>query len=563
MNLASLENAIPGIHIETDVKVPMRDGVKLAADIYRPESETTLPVLLMRQPYGRDIASTVVYAQPIWFAKQGYIVVIQDVRGRGDSEGEFYPFRNETQDGFDTIEWVSHLEGSNGKVGMYGFSYQASTQLYAALSGHPALKAIAPHMTAFDLYSGWFYRAGMLQLNTTLGWGNQMLRENVKRSGPGDLYKALEKSWANTNALTKAFPISEVQPLTDERGPTFVKDWLEHDEYDEYWEQFDLLKQLDKLDIPMFHLSGWYDYYHRGSIAGYEAMAATHKNQLLYVGPWVHIPWGDNLCGWNFGDSAKVDINAIMIRWFDRWLKGIDSDTPIEGVHYFSMGDNQWHHYSSLSADSVAEKTYYLGSQGNANSRFGDGFLSDDPEEEGTDTYNYDPEVPVLAPGGGFDGSLIWGPSDLRQSQSGNNLLVYTSQPLSSEMKIRGKPQLELLVSSSASNTLFVARLSAVQSSGSVRFLCLGVIQLNEGAIMGDGKTQITIELDMIAYTFSPDECIRLDISSSAFPLLARHPNGPLSANKLNGPEDFDRAVQIIHYDLAAPSTLKLCYVDS
>jgi len=188
--IALSKNSCVGVEIECGVVAGMRDGCRLVADIYRPAptlgSPGPWPVLLMRQPYGRDIASTVVYAHPTWYARRRFLVVIQDVRGRGDSDGAFYAFRNEIEDGYDAVRWAAALHGANGRVGMYGFSYQGSTQLLAALARPPELRALAPHMTAFDLYSGWFYRGGLLQLSTTLSWASQMLREDSRRVGGGD-----------------------------------------------------------------------------------------------------------------------------------------------------------------------------------------------------------------------------------------------------------------------------------------------------------------------------------------------------------------------------------------
>src|SRR5580658_3493862 len=168
-----------GVSLERGVRCRTSDGVHLVSDHYYPYGLGPNPTLLMRQPYGRDIASTVTYAHPVWFASHGYNVVIQDVRGRGDSEGDFYPFRHEARDGAETIRWLRARSESNGKVGMYGFSYQGLTQLLAAAEQPEGLVCIAPAMTACDLYSGWFYQGGALRLSSTLGWGLQMLKEDA------------------------------------------------------------------------------------------------------------------------------------------------------------------------------------------------------------------------------------------------------------------------------------------------------------------------------------------------------------------------------------------------
>ncbi|WP_144865413.1 CocE/NonD family hydrolase, partial [Hyella patelloides] len=160
-----------------------RDGVRLDAAIYRPDTQEELPILLMRQPYGKAIASTVVYAHPMWYAAQGYLVVIQDVRGRGTSEGEFKLFETEITDGIDTIDWVSQLPGSTGDIGMYGFSYQGMTQLYAAMGKSSRLKAISPAMVGYDLYSDWAYENGAFCLQANLGWAIQLAAETARLNG--------------------------------------------------------------------------------------------------------------------------------------------------------------------------------------------------------------------------------------------------------------------------------------------------------------------------------------------------------------------------------------------
>src|SRR5271168_2879187 len=186
-----------GVRLESGVRCRMSDGVELVSDHYYPAGSGAQPTILMRQPYGRDIASTVVYAHPVWFARHGYNVVIQDVRGRGDSEGDFYPFRNEARDGKETIAWLRTRPECNGRIGMYGFSYQGATQLLAAAEQPEGLVCIAPAMTAHDLYSGWFYHNGALRLASTLGWGLQMLKADARRLGNRVASERLEQAWAD------------------------------------------------------------------------------------------------------------------------------------------------------------------------------------------------------------------------------------------------------------------------------------------------------------------------------------------------------------------------------
>ncbi|HRE83834.1 MAG TPA: CocE/NonD family hydrolase [Opitutaceae bacterium] len=549
-----LGDAFDGIDFLPAQVAVMRDGVRLVADVYRPQGNGPWPVLLMRQPYGRDIASTVVYAHPTWWARQGFLVVIQDVRGRGDSEGEFYPFRFEKNDGHDTVAWAAALKGSNGRVGMYGFSYQASTQLLAALSQPPALKALAPHMTAFDLYSGWFYRDGILQLSTSLAWANQMLREDAKRRGAAS-YEALEESYLATGRLSTRFPIKDVAPLTADDLPTYAREWLQNSQPGGYWKEFDLLSRVEELKVPMFHLSGWYDLYLRGSVDGYEAMQRAHPDQFLLASPWIHLPWGNKIGTADLGPQAVPDVDRAMASWFHHYL---DHDRPVgpaplRGTRYFVLGKNQWRDGSAWPPPEAKESTWFLRSQGRANSRFGDGTLSTEGATGPDDLFNYDPEVPIQAPGGNLAGSASFGPHDLSAQQQGINMLVYTSPSLANETVIAGRPRVLLHFRSSAPSTHVVVRLSRVTTDGRAQFLTLGaaIARASEGQ-------EIEITLDPIAASFGAGEAIRLDIASSAFPLLIRHPNTDTDPCAVQSPAEFKRALQIVYHNAKQPSRLIL-----
>ncbi|EIP98579.1 putative hydrolase, CocE/NonD family [Opitutaceae bacterium TAV1] len=552
------ENAVSGVSFEGGALARMRDGVRLVADIYRPAPTPAAPgpwpVLLMRQPYGRDIASTVVYAHPVWFARRGFMVVVQDVRGRGDSEGEFYAFRQESEDGYDTVLWAAGLPGSNGRVGMYGFSYQASTQLLAALARPAPLRALAPHMTAFDLYSGWFYRDGLLQLSTTVGWAGQMLREDSRRlHSPAE--PALDENWLASGRLSHHLPVRDAPALTHPGLPSYGGDWLRHPAYDDYWREFDLLRRVGDLGLPMFHLSGWYDFYLRGSVDGYRAMAASHPHQFLLASPWVHIPWGPAVGGAHLGPAAEPVVDELLAAWFHHWLdhEKPSGPPPLAGCRYFLLGENAWRDAPAWPPPGSGPQSWFLAGGGRANSRFGDGRLSTDGPSGPDDLFTYDPEVPVLAPGGNVNGHATFGPHDLSTQQQGNNLLVYTSPPLAADLVVAGDPVCTLHVQSSAAETAFVARLSRVLPDGKAIFLTLGAarVRARDGA-------EVRIALDPVAVRFAAGERIRLDVASSAFPLLIRHPDTLTDPASVSRAGDFVRALQIVKHDSDHPSRLEL-----
>ncbi len=553
----TLGGAFAGLDFLPACRCTLRDGTVLVADVYRPHGDGPWPVLLMRQPYGRDIASTVVYAHPTWWARQGFIVVIQDVRGRGDSEGEFYPFRHEIEDGYDSVLWAAGLPGSNGRVGMYGFSYQGSTQLLAALAKPEPLKALAPHMTAFDLYSGWFYRDGLLQLSTTMGWANQMLRADAHRRKAASA-AALEASYLATGRFASEFPLRDAAPLTNADLPSYGADWLRNPSGDTYWPEFNLLTRVADLGLPMFHLSGWYDLYLRGSVDGYRAMAATHRHQFLLAAPWVHLPWGNLVGGADLGPVARPTVDEAMAAWFHYWLDQPEpaGPAPLTGARYFSLGENRWHDAPSWPPPAATETAWFLQSAGRANSRFGDGTLDATGPGGPEDLFNYDPEVPVTAPGGNLSGSAAFGPHDLAAQQQGLNLLVYTAAVRSTELAVAGAPACVLHVRSSAAETAFVARLSRVTRDGRAFFLTLGAARVS-GADAAEG-TCVRIQLDPIAFTLSPGESLRLDVASSAFPLLIRHPNTGRDPASITSPAEFRRALQVVYHDAQRPSRLLL-----
>jgi uncharacterized protein len=323
-----------------------RDGIRLDADVYYPQGKGPFPVLLMRQPYGRAIASTVVYAHPSWYAAQGYIVVIQDVRGRGSSEGTFGLFDHEIEDGYDTVAWAAALPQSNGRVGMYGFSYQGMTQLFAAVEQPPALKAIAPAMVAGDLYRDWAYEGGAFCLVANLSWALQLAAEGARRA-------ANLAAFAELNRAAKALPLQDDYPayprvLQNNPYDVFYQDWLTAPEGSDYWKQRSPLTYADRLaHIPMLHIGGWFDFLMRGTLNLYRAMVqAGGAPQHLIVGPWAHLPWGRHLGAMDYGSLAVGGIDRAQIKWFDHWLKGDHGGVPSQSpVQLFEIGSNQWHRF--------------------------------------------------------------------------------------------------------------------------------------------------------------------------------------------------------------------------
>jgi putative CocE/NonD family hydrolase len=564
MSEPSLVDCGNGVRLERGVRCRMSDGVELFSDHYYPPGEGPRATLLMRQPYGRAIASTVVYAHPIWFARHGYNVVIQDVRGRGDSGGEFYPFRSEGRDGAETISWLRTRPESNGRLGMYGFSYQGMTQLLAAAEQPEGLACIAPGMTAHDLYHGWFYHHGALRLALSLGWGLQMLKMDARRRRLRDASDRLEQAWANLPAQTSVLPFGDHPALRGEGLPQYVSDWFDHAQPCEYWTSLDLSQTLDQICIPALHISGWYDTHLKGSIDGFRALCERAGNdfarahQYLVAGPWQHIPWGDRIGAANFGQEALLDTDAILLRWFNHWLKDSGEFSSEPRIRHFVLGENSWRQADAWPAK--ANYKLYLHSAGRANSRKGDGALSTTAPaaDEPCDVFVYDPEVPVTAPGGPAAAS---GQFDQAALEMGNNLLVYTTAPLKDALQIFGTPRVSLYCATSAAHTDFTAKLVRVRPGGAAEFVCIGVARSSwlfaKAGYTADTVHHWEFDLEPTSCCFAAGDCIRLEVASSAFPLYDRNPGSEVASSRATS-WDWRLSTQIVHHSSKYPAALHL-----
>ncbi|MEA2541789.1 MAG: uncharacterized protein QOH35_3155 [Acidobacteriaceae bacterium] len=546
-----------GVRLERAVRSTMSDGIDLVSDHYYPAAPGPHPTLLMRQPYSRDIASTVVYAHPVWFAAHGYNVVIQDVRGRGDSEGDFYPFRSEGRDGAETIRWLRTRPESNGSVGMYGFSYQGMTQLLAAAEQPEGLVCIAPAQTAGDLYHGWFYRQGALRLASSLAWGLQMLKADARRCKLRDASDGLEKAWADLRSQPLVTPYGEHPQLRHEGLPTYVRDWIEHNVPGSYWSALDVSESLARIKIPALHLSGWFDTYLSGSVAGFLSTAVHAEHQYLVAGPWIHIPWGELVGEQNLGPEALLDTDSLLLRWFNHWLKDSGEFAREPRIRHFALGANRWYE-----ADAFPERSHslYLHSGGHAESRKGDGVLSSvvPDTDEPRDIFIYDPETPVLAPGGA---AALSGPFNQAQLELGNNLLVYTTAALTAPLHVFGSPRLILYAATSAGCSDFTGKLVRLRSNGQADFVCIGIARssylFRDSSYTADAIHCWQIDLEPTSCVFAAGDAIRLEVASSAFPLYDRNPSTPVKPWLMDS-WNWQRSTQMVLHDADHPSRLEL-----
>jgi putative CocE/NonD family hydrolase len=498
------------VKLET-ISLITSDGIRLDADVYRPQSQEKFPILLMRQPYGRKIASTVVYAHPIWYASQGYIVVIQDVRGRGTSTGEFRLFATEINDGIDTVNWLSQLSGSTGEIGMYGFSYQGMTQLYAALGKLPALKTICPSMVAYNLYSDWAYENNAFCLQANLGWAIQLAAETAK-------IKQDENAFQKLFLASRHLPVSGRIPanptIMQELAPdSFYHDWLLNPNFNEYWHKLSPQNFIENIDLPMLHIGGWFDPYLRGTLNLYQAMVnhSLHPQHLI-VGPWAHLPWGSQLGAKDYGKTASSMIDKLQIQWFDYFLKGKLTDIINQPpICLFEMGSNQWQYFASF--PNYSAKNYYLSSNGLAAINEDNGKLQESLDFNHTtseDILVHDPWRPVPSLGG--HASIPSGSFERSTLDSRTDILTYTSPPLTEDLHIVGNITLEVYCTADAVSFDICAVLSEVNPDGRVYNFTQGYKRVKEQDL------PIKIPLQSTCIKIPQGNCLRLSLSAACFP---------------------------------------------
>lgn len=551
------------VDVERDVPCRMRDGTVLYADVYRPRGPGPWPVLLLRHPYDKTQAETYTYAHPVFFARYGYMVVVQDCRGRWRSEGEWQPYRHERQDGADTVAWAAGLPGCDGQVAMYGFSYGGTTQLAAALARPPGLRAIMPGNTCPDFYDGWTYRGGALHYAFILSWSLFLAQDTAWRRGD---YQRLERLGAALRGLSEtAWSPPLQQPLCGD----YYREWLEHDSYDDYWQQLSLRPHLDRVEVPGLHIGGWYDIFIEGTLEIFTRLQERRGDHKLVVGPWYHSPWHQRLGALDFGDDARCCTDALMVRWLDRHLKGlpdpIDEEKP---VAFFMMGDNRWRFEDRWPPPGYPVAPWYLSSGGRANSLNGNGRLQRTPaQDEVPDVFTYDPRNPVLSLGGHsccIEGLCPMGPQDQRPQEARNDVLVYTSDPLERDLEVVGPVRLHLQAASTAPDTDFVAKLIDVYPDGRAINLLEGVLRarfrdsLENPSLLEPGRVYgFDILLGSTACVLAAGHRLRVEVTSSLFPTFDRHPGSarrPVEA----GPQDWFVATQTVFHDASRPSRLLL-----
>ena len=532
--------------IQKDLSVPMRDGVLLATDVYRPAGDGRFPVVMMRLPYNKEEPLLLSLAGDVLrIAKAGYAVVLQDCRGTWRAEGKFSPYFQEAQDGADAIAWAAAQEWSNGVVGMMGASYCGATQWLAATESPPALRAMAPFTTADHYYEKWTYQGGAFQLGFILQWACAAfaVADGVRRlmSGEGDL-AGVGVAIAAADTVPARYwhtPLAEL-PALNGLG-SYVDDWLAHPVYDDYWKAIAPCEHYDRIIVPALNFGGWFDLFLSGTLANYLAMK-SRSQQRLVIGPWVHAYNGGVYAERNFGLMAHdsvADITAEQIRWFDHHLKGEANGVPGDKpVKIFVMGPNIWREEDDWPLPDTDWQRWHLHSNGCAGTMDNAGTLSRiEPGMEAPDSYLYDPRNPVPTCGGatflpGLFVAANAGPRDRQALEQRSDVLCYTSEVLAEDLEVTGPVRLVLYVRSNCVDTDFTATLVDVHPDGRAFILTDGILRaryresLADPMLMTPGEVyQLGIDLVATSNVFFKGHQIRLEVSSSNFPRFDRNTN--------------------------------------
>ena len=561
------------IVIEHDVPLKMRDGITLYADIYRPKSSDKFPVILMRTPYDKSVGWAV---SPVFkIVPRGYVVIIQDVRGRYTSEGEWYPFKHEQADGFDTVEWAATLPYSDGKVGMMGGSYVGATQMLAAIAQPPHLAGIAPNVTASNYHENWTYQGGAFEQWFDQNWTSQLAQNTLQRL-----------IGENTNALvgTSTLPLANYPvfnfgqlpadaQLTAAIAPYYL-DWLSHPDYDDYWKQWSIEEHFSSIAVPMLQVGGWYDIFNGGTLRNYMgakahgASEAARTKQHLLIEIGGHAGFGRRIGDVDFGPHATENAYTdVILDWYDFLFKDIRNQFATDQpVKLFMMGVNEYRQEDDWPPPQAQATKYFLRSGGKANSLRGDGSLAASaPKSEPSDSYVYNPANPAPTVGGPLccDAKHMEpGPRDQRSVENRDDVLVYSTAPLARDLEVTGPVTADLFVKSSAVDTDFTAKLVDVGPDGFAQNLTEGILRMRYRAspqhatLINPGQIyEISIDLWATSNAFLRGHSLRLEISSSNFPRFDRNLN---TGEEIKFARTFVAATNTILHDAQHPSALVL-----
>jgi putative CocE/NonD family hydrolase len=567
------------VQIETNVGVPMRDGIKLLTNIYRPKVDAKFPVIVIRTPYKKEMSEL----EASFYARRGYAVAVQNCRGRFGSPGTWEPFVNEPKDGYDAIEWVAGQPWSTGKVGMIGGSYVGWVQWWAASQNPPHLVTIIPNVSPPDPFYNIPYEYGVFFLEAAIWWAEVLEKEATADISGAAMSKIGEKKYQK---LLRALPVIDLDRSLLGKENAYWRKWISHPSNDDYWDQANFLDRLKDVRIPVFHQSGWFDGDGIGSKLNYLRMASYgHPNQKLVLGPWGHTAEAQRRHGdRDFGPEAIIDMQRAYLRWFDYWLKGIDNGVSKEPlVSIFAMGSNHWLHGSTYPLPETRFEKWYLAGGGQANTSKGDGRLASELPADAapTDRYTYDPGDPTPSPEDyeepeeAPDKSKVKSTEEKKKAaeayhaevtQRRRDILVYTSEPFTKPFTFAGPLSAVLYASSSARDTDWFMRLIEVDKKGKLFQLAEGKIRARFRRSMKEPEPlepekvyEYKLDLWQTGITIPAGHRLRVEVASASFPIFSRN----LNTGGHNETEtEYVKAEQKIYHSKEYPSHVLLPVIE-
>ncbi len=556
------------ILLDNRVPIPMRDGVSLYADVYRPVGNARHPVIVSRTPYSTERFPSA-YEAGVYFSRRGYVYLFQDVRGRHESDGRWEPFFDDERDGYDTVEWAARQPWSNGKVGMQGGSYLGQNQWRAAQSAPPSLVTIFPSVASTSIYHDWITLNGAWRLSFNFGWGPVRQESRIMQNPGAHTVDGLHA--IHYDEVQRHLPLNAMQQRVGRRAK-FYDDWLANPDYNAYWKPLNVEETFAKVAVPVHTFGGWFDIFSQGTLRGYVGMSqkgATERirrGSNIVIGAWGHgstQKTGDI----DFGPAAHVNEHALQLRWYDYWLKGIDNGLAAEPpVKLFVMGRNEWVLENEYPLARTEYRPFYFGSGGKANSDRGDGRLTwqKPAGSSPADRFRYDPNDPVPSLGGNncCGTPTPAGPRDQRPIERRPDVLVYTSEPMAEEIEVTGPVKVVLHASSDAPDTDFVAKLVDVHPDGTSYNMAEGIVRARYRESVA-APTPLTpgkvyrFEIDMVgtSVVFLRGHRIRVHVTSSHFPQFDRNPN---TGARFGATREMRVAEQTIVHDADHPSHILL-----
>ncbi len=546
-----------------DTMTPMRDGVDLSSDVYLPPGDGPFPTLLCRTIYGKqsgEICTDLAYFQE-WvprFLSGGYAVVMQDCRGRYDSDGDFVPYIHEASDGADTLAWLSSQPWCDGNIGTFGQSYVAFTQLQAALSGHHSLKGTLPVGNQEDNYGYFLMDGGVLQLQNIV-WGINGGRRTMN---------CTSFEFLDVDALYRYMPLKKAV-VGIFRPPYWT--FLDHPTFDSSWRTYGLKDKYGMIKAPAYFVTGWYDNLSREVMKTYAGLKrgggseAARSQTRIIVGPWAHdLDRADRNGDIDLGSGGDFDLPGLHLDWYDRRLKGVDNGVDdLPPVRIYVMGASEWRDEDEWPLARTEYRALYLRSDGDARSLKGNGRLSfRPPGSEPSDRFVYDPADPVPTLGGCDVILDNAGPRDRAHLQQRPDILVFTSTPLDRDLEVTGPVTMTLYAASSAPDTDFTATLCDVYPDGRAIIICEGIRRaryrdsVTDPTLMTPGVPyRFTIDMWQTSQVFKAGHRLRVEVSSSNFPRFDRNPN---MGGELWNETSMQTATQTVFHDRDRPSHVLL-----